>query len=293
MKENLTPDILLLAGGDLVRDEGVYKHLNQINGKPIISRVLSALDASETSGQVFVAGPEEVLGKQTDLMEKSCVLVGEGGSFMGNLKLALDRHEKTGSSDEILVVSSDLPFLRPETIDWISSNFPETDIGVPIVGKSNADLLMPHRKYMYWPMKDESFVFGNVYSAKSSSLRSLSVPVVDEYRASQASSMLVTGIQRMLYFAKLGNAPLFYSIAANYVSKTIQMIEGVKEAVPLSNLRTKNDYEKVLSRTLGLDVGLFLSPAIDLILDVDAPGDVDAFNSKFAIYSDIVGGVGW
>jgi len=102
---------LVMAGGKGIRMRGEEKPLILLLGRPLISFVLEALNACREVDSVVVITSPYTPATTSYLSERGyAVHVAAGGGFMRDLSSYLSR-ERDGL---FLVVSSDVPTLRPE-----------------------------------------------------------------------------------------------------------------------------------------------------------------------------------
>jgi GTP:adenosylcobinamide-phosphate guanylyltransferase len=117
-------DAIVIAGGDTRPGEPLYpftagtiKSLLDICGKPMVQWVLDALDGAKLVEQIVVVG----IQPQADL--HSTRLAGylpDHGSILENIRAGVIKiQEINPAADYVVVVSSDIPAILPEQVDWV------------------------------------------------------------------------------------------------------------------------------------------------------------------------------
>ncbi len=125
-------DAILTAGGTPEVGEPLYeickgkpKALLDFNGKPMIQWVLDALSASKNINRVVIVG----LPPFTDLQcTHPLTILDSLGSILANLQAGVKELQRLGGiSQKVLAVSSDVPAVTGEMIDWIINSVQKTN----------------------------------------------------------------------------------------------------------------------------------------------------------------------
>jgi GTP:adenosylcobinamide-phosphate guanylyltransferase len=125
-------DAVVTAGGIPLPGEPLYpftqggeKALLEVAGKPMIQWVLDALDGSKVVDRIIVMGLEKPSAVHVN---KPVWFEDNHGSLLenirGGVKKALELNPK---ERHILLVSSDIPGIRPKMVDWIAETAMQTD----------------------------------------------------------------------------------------------------------------------------------------------------------------------
>ncbi len=120
-----------MCGGEGSRlDFGGEKPLYEIDGRPMIDRVLDALQASQIDRALAVGSPHV---PETMAHVDVPVIEGPGDGYVADLAIALDRVEKP-----VLTVGADLPLLDGEAIDWVLDGYKTGSamVAVPVEKKT-------------------------------------------------------------------------------------------------------------------------------------------------------------
>lgn len=116
-------DALVTAGGIPKKEEPLYQYtqgqskaLVDVAGKSMIQWVLDALGASSKIDRVVVVGVDESSGLTCS---KPLSFLPNSGSMIDNIKVGTQKIEELNpNSKYLLVVSSDIPAITPEMVDW-------------------------------------------------------------------------------------------------------------------------------------------------------------------------------
>ena len=129
----VTPlDSIVTAGGIPLPEEPLFelskgkpKALLDFAGKPMIQWVLDALSASPLINRVVIVG----LPPFTDIhCSHSLSIIESNGSILGNLQAGVRELIRQGNiTEKVLAVSSDVPAITGEMIDWLVHSVSQTD----------------------------------------------------------------------------------------------------------------------------------------------------------------------
>jgi GTP:adenosylcobinamide-phosphate guanylyltransferase len=128
-------DAIVTAGGIPLPEEPLYpatlgesKALVDVAGKPMIQWVLDALSAASTVDNVIIVG----LTEKSDLeCAKKMYFVSNQGKMVKNLQAgARKAQEINPQANHVLMVSSDIPGITGEMVDWVVNTDMQTDLDV-------------------------------------------------------------------------------------------------------------------------------------------------------------------
>ena len=128
-------DAIVTAGGIPLPDEPLYpatqgqaKALLDLAGKPMIQWVLDALSDSKTVDNVIIVGLTEKMGLQCT---KKMYFVSNQGKMVENLQAGAAKvKEINPKATHVLMVSSDIPGINGEMVDWVVNTDMQTDLDV-------------------------------------------------------------------------------------------------------------------------------------------------------------------
>jgi len=155
---------LILAGtkkkGPLEIAENVdNKALVTIDSRPMIEYIVDALNNSENIDKILVVGPKNELhpyiGKKVE------EILNPGNSILENMKIGLNYFNST---DNLLLLTSDIPLITPEAIDEFLRICTKRKacIGYPIITKEKIIKKYPETERTYVKMKEGVFCGGNI-----------------------------------------------------------------------------------------------------------------------------------
>ena len=153
---------LILAGtkkkGPLEIDENVdNKALIIINHRLMIDYIVDALNNSKNIDKILVIGPKNEL--HPSIGKKVEEILNTGNSLLENMEIGLNYFN---SSDNLLLLTSDIPLITPEAIDEFLRICTKRKacIGYPIITKEKIIKKYPETVRTYVKMKEGVFCGG-------------------------------------------------------------------------------------------------------------------------------------
>lgn len=161
---------LVLAGGESFcvdeNGEPTQEALLNIDGRPMLSYVIEALEQSTIISNIFIAGADclAILSSSERVR-----FVRSGDSIFETLLLGT---AAAGSPEKILLVTTDIPLVTGDVIDKFirSCEQSEADFYYPVIAKQVMLTMFPASKRTYFRLRDGIFTGGNIFLAKSSIL---------------------------------------------------------------------------------------------------------------------------
>ena len=128
-------DAIVTAGGIPLPEEPLYpatlgesKALLDVAGKPMIQWVLDAITDSRTVDNVIIVGLTEKSGLKCS---KPMFFVSNQGKMVENLQAGGRKvREINPKAEHVLMVSSDIPGITGEMVDWVVNTDMQTDLDV-------------------------------------------------------------------------------------------------------------------------------------------------------------------
>jgi GTP:adenosylcobinamide-phosphate guanylyltransferase len=128
-------DAIVTAGGIPLPEEPLYgatqgnpKALVDMAGKPMVQWVLDALTQSESVDNVIIVGLTEKSGLKCG---KKMYFVSNQGKMVENLQAGASKVlEVNPRAEYVLIVSSDIPAIKGEMVDWLVKTAMETRLDV-------------------------------------------------------------------------------------------------------------------------------------------------------------------
>jgi len=147
---------------------GGYKAMLDIAGKPMIQWVLDSLSASNKIGQVVVVG----LPPYTNLYcEHPLTILEDHGGLLINAQTGMRELLKSNPSlEHALLISSDVPAITAQMVDWVIDTMLETDHDFlyPVIARATMEARFPGSKRTYLHLKDVEVCGGDMMTIRAS-----------------------------------------------------------------------------------------------------------------------------
>ena len=159
-------DAVLPAGGrisrDLAREAGTeVKALLRFGGVTVLERTLRALRDTGRAGRIAVVGPREIAPHAERLAD---VVLPETGSGAGNILRGLEwlRAANEGRYPaRVLILTTDLPFVTPETVSGFLDACPcQLDLCVPVLNRREFEARFARSASRYVRLRDGEWMIG-------------------------------------------------------------------------------------------------------------------------------------
>ena len=154
-------DAIVTAGGIPQPQDPLYtyshgdsKALIDVAGKPMIQWVLDALGDSKSVDNVIVIG---LSAKSGLTCKKPMHFLSNQGRMLANIVAGINKAlELNKKTQYVLVVSSDIPALKPEMVDWLVETCMQTkdDLYYGICPRDVMEARFPDSKRTYTKLKD-------------------------------------------------------------------------------------------------------------------------------------------
>jgi molybdopterin-guanine dinucleotide biosynthesis protein A len=200
-------DAIVLAGGTPRPGELLYtytqgqpKALLEMGGRPMLHWVMAALDQALTIRRIAVSGLAT-----PGLARKPVVFAPDQGTMMGNAQAGAQELAKTSPlTPHVLVVSSDIPTITPQIVDWIVTTSLETDHEgyYSLIPREKMETRFPGSKRSYFYFKDGVFTGSdiNVLAASLITLGHAKAPALIEARKNIFRQAQLIGFDVLLRF---------------------------------------------------------------------------------------------
>ena len=243
---------VVTAGGIPKPDEPLYEHTRGSNkamldvaGKPMIQWVLDALSGAKTIDGVLVMG----LGPETGLScSKPIQFTPNQASMLENILAGIRRVlEIEPNAHHILLVSSDIPAITPEMVDWVVNAALETDDDVyyNVIPREIMDARYPGSRRSFTRLKDIEVCGGDM-----NVVRTLLATGKDELW-----DRIISARKNIFKQASL----LGYDVLIQLLFRAITLKEAEKKA----------------SKRLGLKGHVIVCPYAEVGMDVDKPHQLE------------------
>jgi len=162
-------DVIITAGGVPVPEDKLYpfadgrsKALIDVAGKPMVQWVLDAVGSVDFVEHVVVIG----LGPKDGIAcEKPMIFVPNHGSMLENIRAGVKKvMELNPSTEYVILVSSDIPSIKGEMIDWVKDNSrgEEADILYCVVPRQVMETRFPDSNRSFIRFKDLEICGGDI-----------------------------------------------------------------------------------------------------------------------------------
>ena len=152
--------------------QGQSKAMLDIAGKPMIQWVLNALSAAKTVDAVVIVG---LTGKSGLECTKKMYFVSNQGKMVANLQAGARKvQEINPQASHVLLVSSDIPGITGEMVDWLVNADMQTDLDVyyHIIQREVMEKRYPGCKRTWTHLKDMDVCGGDMNVGRLSLLLS-------------------------------------------------------------------------------------------------------------------------
>jgi GTP:adenosylcobinamide-phosphate guanylyltransferase len=154
-------DAIVTAGGIPQPEDPLYtyshgdsKAMIDVAGKPMIQWILDALGEARSVDNVIVIG---LSPKSGVTCKKPLYFISNQGRMLANVVAGVNKSlELRKDTDYVLLVSSDIPALKPEMVDWLVETCMQTkdDIYYGICRKEIMEKRFPNSRRTYTHLKD-------------------------------------------------------------------------------------------------------------------------------------------
>jgi hypothetical protein len=162
-------DAIVTAGGIPLPEEPLYpatqgnsKALVDIAGKPMIQWILDALDQAWTIDRIVIVGLTEKSGISS---KKPVSYVSNQGKMIENLKAGAEKVlEVNPKAKYALIVSSDIPAITGEMVDWVVNTSMQTqrDVYYNVIQREVMEERFPGCKRTWTKLKDMEVCGGDM-----------------------------------------------------------------------------------------------------------------------------------
>jgi GTP:adenosylcobinamide-phosphate guanylyltransferase len=162
-------DAIIIAGGIPQEAEPLYEYTQgaskamlDIGGKPMVQWVLDALSGAAEIDKIVVVGLSEEEGIDSD---KISAFVPNMGDLIANVRAGVNKTmEINPQTNHVIVVSSDIPAITSEMIDWLvnASKGSDLDLYYTVIERQVMEKRFPTSKRSYVRLKDVEVCGGDV-----------------------------------------------------------------------------------------------------------------------------------
>ncbi len=162
-------DAIVMAGGIPQPDDPLYpytqgqpKALLDVAGKPMIQWVLDALSGSRLVERVVIIGLDADSGLNC---EKPLSFLPNQGSMVDNILAGIREVQRQNpQADQVLTVSSDIPAITAEMVDWVAEQALAHDLDIlyNVIERQVMEARYPNSRRSYTRLKDVEVCGGDL-----------------------------------------------------------------------------------------------------------------------------------
>ncbi len=252
-------DAIVTAGGIPLPQDPLYpatqgqsKAMLDIAGKPMIQWVLNALSAAKTVDAVVIVG---LTGKSGLECTKKMYFVSNQGKMVANLQAGARKvQEINPQASHVLLVSSDIPGITGEMVDWVirEGKPRDDDVVTTLISRVDVKNQLPERKFSWIRLLDGDFLSGALNTCCLDLLLDLENKDWVKFVQGRNNPAILAG--------KLGLATYF-----QYIFGRLGMEQVVRR----------------VDEHLGLRIRILGCPYIEVGMRVDGLQMLECFNVKF------------
>jgi len=145
---------------------GQPKALIDVAGKPMVQWVLDALDEAEKIDEIVMVGLSEYEGLDC---AKISTFVPDQGSMLNNIRAGLEAVEEIDPrAEHVATVSSDIPSINAEMVDWIIDEVSRSDedIYYSVITREVMEERFPTSNRSYTRLKDMQVCGGDLNAVR-------------------------------------------------------------------------------------------------------------------------------
>jgi GTP:adenosylcobinamide-phosphate guanylyltransferase len=167
-------DALVIAGGIPETGEPLYEYtrggnkaLLDVAGKPMIQWVLDALGQATKVDRIVLSGLTPDSGVTCN---RPITFISNQGPMLENIRAGVNKVlELNRESQHVLLVSSDIPGITPEIVDWVVSTAQQTndDVYYYVIPRQAMESRYPGSKRSYTHLKDVEVCGGDMNVIRS------------------------------------------------------------------------------------------------------------------------------
>jgi GTP:adenosylcobinamide-phosphate guanylyltransferase len=194
-------DAVVSAGGIPLPEEPLYpetkgesKALLDVAGKPMVQWVLDALSGSKMIDNVIIVGLTEKLGLKC---AKKMYFISNQGKMLDNMRAGAEKiHELDPKAEYLLFVSSDIPAITGEMVDWVVNTAMETkeDVYYNVIQRDVMEKRFPGSKRTYTKLKDMEVCGGDMNVGRLNLILSDENPLWERITDSRKSPIKQAGL---------------------------------------------------------------------------------------------------
>lgn len=276
------PIVGIYLGGGKLRP-GEYKANFDFAGIPTSARIVNALIRTPEVNRVVALVPDEQLTSHYLIPTSKEVRFDEAGETF--IESARKAFLAIFPEEDAIVVLSDVPFIKSSSLSRLVCLLPEKEVIIPAVFKRDVMTISKLHNLHFMPSREGYFHLGSAILFREGTRNKLNLERMNTYyrgksfrtnpRAKLEAAIKLTGVEGLAVAVRIW-------ISANLQHKGQSNLD-----VRLPSPRVE-DYQRIISRIIGIPVGLAFGPFGDLFLDFDYPEDAIQFQKNYSVIEDLV-----
>lgn len=252
-------DAIVIAGGVPQPEEPLYKFtqgkpkaLLEVAGKPMVQWVLDAISGSEAVDSVVLISLPEDSGLECS---KPVTYLPDQGGLLENVRGGIEKTvEINPQAKHVLTVSSDIPTIKSEMIDWVVKENAGTDLDLyyTVIPRDVMEARFPESNRTYTVLQDIELCGGDLNMIRASTVYA-NVELWDQIVAARKSAF------KQAALLGYGNLLLF-------LSRQLTLQGAVERVTKKMNITGK----------------AVISPYAELGMDVDKPHQLEIVRKELA-----------
>ena len=252
-------DAIVMAGGIPKAEDPLYeftqgepKALLDVAGKPMVQWVLDAISGTESVERVVLISLSEEAGLSCS---KPVTYIPDQGGLLENVRGGIEKAvDINPEATHVLTVSSDIPMIKSEMIDWMVKENSGSDLELyyTVIPRDVMEKRFPESNRSYTLLKDIELCGGDLNMIRSSTVHS-NVDLWDQLVAARKS------VFKQAALLGYGNLLLL-------LSRQLTLDGAVKRVTKKMNITGK----------------AVISPYAELGMDVDKPHQLEIVRSELA-----------
>ena len=194
----------MVKEGDLLSGllhAGDRKALLSIAGKAMIQWEIDAISKVSSIKNIIIIGLTESDGLSSP--EKKIHYIPDAGGLIDNIKTGASKALTLNhDSEKVLWLSSDVPLIQPEMIEWLirESEISDHDLYYPIIEKTVMETRFPASKRTYTRLKDKMVCGGDfgIFKPLVASDTHPALPKISEARKSTIKQARLVGLRPLI-----------------------------------------------------------------------------------------------
>lgn len=275
-RESKFPIVGIYLGGGRLQS-GEYKANVDFAGMPTSARVVNALvQTPEVSRVVALVPDERLTSRYLFSTSKEVHFYEAGETFIESARRAF---LATFPEEDIIVVLSDVPFIKPSSLSRLVYLLPEKEVVIPAVYKRDIMAISNLHRLHFMSSKEGYFHLGSAVLFREEARDKVNLERMNFYyrgksfrtnpRAKLEAAIKLAGVEGLAVAVRIW-------ISANLQHKGRSNLDVLLPSPAI------DDYQRIISRIIGIPVGIAFGSFVDLFLDFDYADDASQLQRNYS-----------